>query len=195
MRNTQIVHIAVEIVLIISLSIFFYMHTKKLDAKIEELSKKVKDQEDTIKKQAELMTKLIDLVNIKSGIQPQKQAPFINSQQLPQQLPQQQPPHQPFQQPHQQPQPFQQPQPQPQPQHRQQIPVQMMHIPMQMGNPMNISMSTEPEIFTTTSQIFKNPDEPVVKNNRVVEIIEEEEDDDDIDDEIADELKELENEE
>ena len=175
MRNTQIVHIAVEIVLIISLSIFFYMHTKKLDTKIEELSKKVKDQEDTIKKQAELMTKLIDLINTKSGIQPQKQNPFINSQQLPQQLPQQ-PPKQQVQQPP-----------------RQQIPVQMMHIPMQMGNPVNMSMSVEPEIFITTSQIFKKPDEPVVESNRVVEIIEEE--DENIDDEIADELKELENEE
>jgi len=61
--NEQMVHIATEIVVILGLTFYFNQKTKKLMGCIDELNKKVQEQEELLKKHEQIIKQMIDFIN------------------------------------------------------------------------------------------------------------------------------------
>ena len=61
--NEQMVHIATEIVVILGLTFYFNQKTKKLMGCIDELNKKVQEQEELLKKHEQIIKQMIEFIN------------------------------------------------------------------------------------------------------------------------------------
>lgn len=69
LENKQVIHIVSEIVVIVSVIVYFNQKHKKLLKQIEDLVQRVEDQEDLIQKHEQVIQKLLAYVN--NQIQPQ----------------------------------------------------------------------------------------------------------------------------
>ena len=212
MDNKQIIHIATEVITIVGLTIYFSKQTKKLFESIETLTTSLNEQNEVIQKHENMINKLLETVQQlamqqQSSRQFQPQQPVLHPQQVPvlhpQQVPhqQQQPVLHPQQVPHQQQQPVLHPQQVP---HQQpvQIKPQAPKVlqPQQNKEPINMMQETlEPQSQHIQFQFMQRPMSSEFKNNNKVEEILDSEDEEDekiveeelLDDELADELKEL----
>ena len=198
MDNKQIIHIATEVITIVGLTIYFSKQTKKLFESIETLTTSLNEQNEVIQKHENMINKLLETVQQlsmqqQSSRQFQPQQPVLQPQQVPvlhpQQVPhqQQQPVLHPQQVPHQQP-----------AQIKPQVPKVLQ--PQQNKKPINMMQETlEPQSQHIQFQFMQRPMSSEFKNNNKVEEILDSEDEEDekiveeelLDDELADELKEL----
>lgn len=62
-EKKDIIHIATEVVILSGITFYFCSKNKKLSAHIEELSKRLEEQEDIIQKHEKLITQLLQKVN------------------------------------------------------------------------------------------------------------------------------------
>lgn len=208
MDNKQIIHIATEVITIVGLTIYFSKQTKKLFESIETLTTSLNEQNEVIQKHENMINKLLETVQqltmqqqLSRQFQPPQ--PVLQPQQY---LQPQQPPQQPILYP---PQPVLHHQQYLQPQHVQikpQTPPKVLQPQQnnlhQNKQPVNTVQETlEPQFQSRNIQFqfMQRPLSPEFKNdNKVEEILDSEDEEDEkiveeelLDDELADELKEL----
>ena len=66
--NKQIIHIATEAVIIIGIIIYFSSKNKKLYSHIEDLSKRLEDQEEIIQKHELIIKQLVQSINTRNTV-------------------------------------------------------------------------------------------------------------------------------
>ena len=66
MENKQMVHIASEIIALVGLTFYFNQKNKKLLGLIEDLTKKVQEQDDLIQKHDHIIKKMIEFMNLQN---------------------------------------------------------------------------------------------------------------------------------
>ena len=59
-ENKQLIHIASELILVAGVSLYFYKQNKNLSDEIEELSNKLEEQDETIKKHDIILKQLLN---------------------------------------------------------------------------------------------------------------------------------------
>ena len=178
MDNKQIIHIATEVITIVGLTIYFSKQTKKLFESIETLTTSLNEQNEVIQKHENMINKLLETV---------QQLTMQQQFQPPQPVPQQylQPQHE-----------------QIKPQTQPKVLQPQQNNLRQNKEPVNkVQETLEPQFQSRhiQYQFMQRPLSPEFKNdNKVEEILDSEDEEDEkiveeelLDDELADELKEL----